>query len=183
MTPNDRKAFIEVVIGFAELKGKQLSAPALELYWRSLQHWGLEDFKVAAEHLLRTCEFMPLPKDFENLRKAGRPTTGEAWAQVLAFARKGFVLWEGGGASRNSAVGEPDDPVVNRAVEMVGGYRAIAMSDTDKTQFLERRFCEHYESLQDAEDVRESVPAIAYTSPRALNGPQRVGKLLGRDKQ
>ena len=38
MTPDDRKAFAEVVIGLAELKGRKLSSVSIELYWRSLQH-------------------------------------------------------------------------------------------------------------------------------------------------
>ena len=75
MNAIDRKAFCEIVLGFAELKGKQLSAAAIELYWRSMQHWPLEDFRAAAQQLLRTCEFMPTPKDFEDLRRASKPLT------------------------------------------------------------------------------------------------------------
>ena len=180
MIADDRKKFIEIVIGFAELKGKQLSAPALELYWRSLQHWGMDDFRAAAEQLLRTCEFMPLPKDFENLRKAGRLTAGEAWARVLEFSRKGFSQWHGGGITRNNSVPSPDDRLIERAVNAIGGYDAIAMSPIDKTVFLEKRFCEHYATLQDADEVREAVPEIAYMGRRTLQGPQSIGNLLGR---
>lgn len=177
MTPQDRKAFIEVVIGFAELKGKQLSAPALELYWRSLQHWPLEEFKVAAEHLLRTCEFMPLPKDFEMLRKAGRPTAGESWAAVLEFVRSSYSP---NFPTRLPVRGPLADPLVQRAVNAVGGFRAVAMSDVNATQFLEKRFCEHFETVQDCDDVRVALPQIAYTDRRALNGPQSAGSVLGR---
>jgi hypothetical protein len=45
---------------------------------------------------------------------------------------------------------------------MIGGPNVIGMCDEDKLHFLERRFTEHYETLQDSEDVRESVPAIAF---------------------
>jgi hypothetical protein len=173
MTPKDRKAFVEVVLGFAELKGKQLSAPALELYWRSLQHWELEDFKQAAEHLLRSCEFMPLPKDFEDLRKAGRPRAGEAWARVLSLARgRGLPT-----------LGEQPTKLTDlerRALNAIGGLNTVAMSDVDKTPFLERRFCEHFDSIQDAMDVREAVPEIAYSGERRLSGPQSAKNLLGK---
>jgi hypothetical protein len=174
--PEDRKAFLEVVVGFAELKGKQLSAPALQLYWRSLQHWPLDDFRAAAEQLLRTCEFMPLPKDFEDLRKAGRLTVGEAWASVLAWVRsgnfRGLPVLNGGG--------DPDRPdaLAERAVRAIGGYNAIAMSETDKTHFLERRFAEHYDAMQDADEVREELPQIAFTTGR-LSGPRSARDLLG----
>lgn len=174
MTPADRKRFLEVVVGFAELKGKQLSAPALELYWRSLQHWALGDFLAAAEHLIRTCEFMPLPKDFEDLRKAGRATAGEAWAKAVANC-----------GSCHSALGYTSggtcgDPFVDRVVRAIGGYKAIAMCDSEKLHFLERRFAEHFESIQDAEDIREEVPQIAFTE-RAL-GPKRAGQMLASMK-
>lgn len=172
MTPEDRKAFLETVVGFAELKGKQLSAPALELYWRSLQHWSLKDFRAAAEQLLRTSEFMPLPKDFEDLRKAGRLTAGEAWAEVLAHVRAGAY------GGRGIVISE----LVDRCVAAIGGYNAIGMSETDKTHFLEKRFNEAFEHLQDAEDTREAIPGIAYSgsSIRRLKGPESAGSLLGR---
>jgi hypothetical protein len=160
----DRKAFLEVVLGFAELKGKQLSAPALELYWRSLQHWELAEFHVAAEQLLRSCEFMPLPKDFEDLRKSGRQTAGEAWAQVLELAR-------GRAAPALSAL-------ALRAVNAIGGLRTVMMSETDRTPFLERRFCEHYESIGDAEEVRDAVPQLAYQPSRQISGPATTRQLL-----
>lgn len=149
MTPKDQDTFLEIVIGFAELKGKQLSAPALELYWRSMQHWSMDDFRKAAEHLLRTCTFMPTPKDFEDLRQAGRPTAGEAWDKALSFCNGG---WRRGGGCGDSAV--------DAVVQMLGGYETIALCPLDKIGFLERRFCEHYESSQDANDTRQSVPEL-----------------------
>lgn len=172
MKSTDRKKFVEVVMGFAELKGKQLSTPALELYWRSMQHWELPDFLAAAEQLVRTSEFMPTPKDFEDLRKAGRATAGEAWAHAVASC-----------GSCHSALGYTSggtcgDHFVDRVVRAIGGYRAIALCDPEKLHFLEKRFAEHFESMQDAEDVREAVPQIAFSGGHALNGPRRIRDLL-----
>lgn len=168
MTPDDRKQFVEVVLGFAELKGKALSTPALELYWRAMQGWALDDFLAAADQLVRTSEFMPTPKDFEDLRKAGRPTAGEAWLEARACAR--------GWREREASV-STGDRLIDRAVGAIGGYRAIAMCDLDRMGFLERRFAEHFESMQDADDVREAVPQLAYGSTNRLAGPKRlIGK-------
>lgn len=179
MTAHDYDAFIGVVMGFAELKGKQLSAPAIELYWRAMQRWDIEDFKRAAEHLLRTCEFMPTPKDFEDLRKAGRQTAGEAWARVLDFVRKGYYRWDDGSVSMRQNFEKPRlDDLTERAVAALGGYGVIAMSPSDRTHFLERRFAEHYESLEDAKDIREAVPQIAFDLRRRLEGPTRVRNML-----
>lgn len=177
MKPENRKKFLEVIVGFAELKGKQLSAPALELYWRSLQHWSLEDFLCAAEHLIRTCEYMPLPKDFEDLRKAGRPTSGEAWTKAVAAC-----------GSCHSPLGYTNggtcgDPFVDRVVRAIGGYKAIAMCDSEKLHFLERRFAEHFETMQDAEDIREEVPRIAFKRGQALGGPKPLSQLLAIEEE
>lgn len=171
MIPADRTVFLETVVGFAELKGKQLSVPALELFWNSMQQWAIDDFREAANQLIRTCDFMPTPKDFEDLRKAGRPTSGEAWAQIRLMARRSYTA-------------EPDDPVAARALQALGGLRAVAMCDSDKVHFLERRFAEHFEDLQDAEDIRSAVPQIAYSAgQKSLSGPRRAGLLLKHQKR
>jgi hypothetical protein len=168
VTPADAVDFADIVTGFAELKGKQLSKPALKLFWNSMQHWDMEDFRQAANQLIRTCDFMPTPKDFEELRKAGRPTAGEAWADIRAMARQSYTA-------------QPDDPIAARALQALGGLRAVAMCDSDKVHFLERRFAEHFESIQDSEDIREAVPQIAYSSgPRRLSGPASAADVLGR---
>jgi hypothetical protein len=166
MTPSDRQSFIEIVIGFAELKGKQLSAPALELYWNAMQHWTMQDFQQAANHLVRTCEFMPTPRDFESLRKAGRITAGEAWAMVLA-------------AVRRSDYDHGISPLIDRVVGACGGYRLIGQTEVNQTQFIERRFAEHFEVIQDADDTRAAVPQIARTQDALkLSGPQSVAATL-----
>jgi len=151
MIASDRQKFIEIVLGFAELKGKQLSAPALELYWRAMQGWSIEEFQEAAEELLRTCEFMPMPKDFEDLRKAGRETAGEAFASV-----RRYLCWGLNGYTLDAHC----PPLIAKAVRAIGGPNVIAMCDEEKLHFLERRFCEHYETMQDSQDARDAVPML-----------------------
>lgn len=166
MTPADKSEFAEIITGFAELKGKQLSKPALTLFWNSMQAWGIDEFREASNQLIRTCDFMPTPKDFEDLRKAGRPTAGEVWAQIRQLARSSYTA-------------QPEDPVAARALQALGGLRAVAMCDSDKVHFLEKRFAEHFEDLQDAEDIRVAVPQIAYSGgQKTLSGPRRAGLLL-----
>lgn len=169
MKPADRPKFLEIVIGFAELKGKALSAPALELYWRSMRCWSLEEFHAAAEQLIRSSEFMPMPKDFEDLRKAGRMTAGEAFAAAMVVARE---------CSRNRA-STSGDPRIDAAAAACGGYFAMGQQETEKLGFLENRFTEHFESINDAEDVREAVPQLAGPSRARLSAPQPIAKLIG----
>lgn len=164
MKPTDRQKFAEVVLGFAELKGKQLSAPALELYWRALQQWELDEFLAAAEQLIRTSEFMPTPKDFEDLRKAGRLTSGEAWIEARAAARS----WREGYSVSSG------DPFIDRVAHAIGGYRTIAMCDMDRLHFLERRFAEHFEDMQQAQDTRTALPELTGILSGPSNGPRRL---------
>jgi hypothetical protein len=174
MKLENRKKFLEIVVGFAELKGKVLSAPALELFWNSMQAWTIEEFQSAANHLITTCEFMPTPKDFEDLRRAGRPTAGEAWIEARNTIRVA------GWAQIESSSFSCGDELIDRAVRAIGGYRAIAMCDSDKLHFLERRFAEHFEQMQDAGDTRDAVPQLAGERTGRLTGPRSVGKLLER---
>lgn len=179
MQANDFPRFQAVMTGMAELYQRELSAPLMDAYWLALTDWPLSEFEAAAGQLMKTEEFMPKPVAFNKLRKAGRQTAGEAWIRVLEYARHGYnvngLQWANGGGS----VG-PDDPLVRRAVAAIGGYKAIAMSETDKTHFLERRFCEHFEGMQDAEEIREAVPEIAFDRRAGISGPTSVGNLLGR---
>ena len=148
MTPADRRQFAAILTGFAELKGRHLSSAALDLFWHAMQDWSIEDFTRAANRLIRSCEYLPTPKDFEDLRNAGRQTTGEAWAQVLQHLKGGYRT---GGLS----------PELDRAVAALGGYRALAMMPSDQLHWQEKRFAEHFEDLRDAEDTRKAIPQIA----------------------
>lgn len=140
MQPHDRKAFLEVVIGLAELKGKQLSAPALELYWRAMQDWTIEEFRSAASHLVRTCEFMPAPKDFEDLRKSiTRPTAADAW-----FTR-----------------GTSPDPIANAAMRIAAQGRYVGHIPLDELPFVQRRFVQVYEELADRAEAEAALPQLA----------------------
>jgi len=139
-----------------------------------MQRWPIGDFRKAAEHLLQACEFMPMPKDFEDLRKAGRATAGEAWAKALAACGS---CHSAHGYTNGGTCG---DPFVDRIVRAIGGYKTIALCDEDKLHFLELRFTEHFDTMIDADDVREAMPQIAYSMDGVLSGPQHVGNLLRR---
>lgn len=150
MIQADYDAFCEIVVGFAEIKGKSLSAPAIKIYWQSMQHWSLAEFRAAAQHLLRTCAFMPTPKDFEDLRKAGKPTASEAWDLVLQHCK---------GAYREGAGLDGGGPI-DTAVSGLGGYRALAFHDSEKLHFMQRQFAERFEEADDVMSTRQRLPAI-----------------------
>jgi hypothetical protein len=174
----DKKKFIEIILGFSELKGRELSAAAYELFWNAMQHWTLEDFQLAANELVRTCEYMPGPKDFEDLRKAGRATAGEAFD--LARRACGTAI-QCGQVTHNGSCG---DPRIDAAVKAIGGYGVIAMCDTRNLHFLEKRFAEHYEAIGEVSDTRAALPQLAGTfRPALLDSKGKLVKHLSVDRE
>lgn len=149
MQPSDKPQFLKVLNGMAAMRRVTLIPEVLDLWWACMADWAIEDFKAAAIQVLKTSEFMPQPKDFEDLRKAGRDTAGEAWERVLGHVKSSE--WRRRGL----------DDRCDKIARMLGGYHVIAQCDESKLHFLERRFCEHFEAIQDADEVRAAVPAIA----------------------
>lgn len=167
MIDADKAEFVKVVMGFAELKGKQLSLPAIELYWRAMRDWPLEYFMVAAERLVKTSQFMPEPYHFDQLRKASRMTAGEAFAKVLAWARSGMYT---------VPAQTPEAILIDRVVQAMGGWGRITGHDPEKLHFLENSFVENFETISDATDTREALPQIAGPiHPRLAAGLKRIG--------
>jgi hypothetical protein len=149
MTDSDKPMFVAALTELAALKpGAKLTPEAYAAWWNSMRGtWSLEDFRQACAKLRDDLEFMPNPFHFQKLRRASRLTAGEAWGEVREIVRAGGNCHA--------------DPLVNQAVRSLGGYRALGMTNTDQMQFLERRFCEHYESIGDAEEIREAIPQLA----------------------
>lgn len=171
MTPADEIEFARVVTAMAAQKpGKPLTPEGIELFWRSMQDWSIEDFKAAAAHLMRTVEFMPSAYHFEQLRKAGEPTAAEAFARARQIVRRLY--------QREMASHDSGDPRLDAAIRACGGYEALAMCTTENIGFFERRFNEHFAAIGDAEAARSAVPSIAGTS--RLAGPTSAASALSR---
>ena len=154
MTPADFDDFAVVLRAFAEIKARTLSPAAIELYWRAMQDWDVEHFRAAAVRLLKTSKFMPTPADFEDLKRQQERTCGEAWSAALEHAKKLPVV---GGHLQEVASG---DDLLDRAARAVGGFKVIASTGAEGLPFLDKRFCERYEDLRDAEDVRHALPQL-----------------------
>ncbi len=166
MQPTDATAFRNTLTGMFRLYGQDPDTLVLDAYWLALADWPLDEFQAGARHLMQTAKFMPRPADFAELRKSGRPTAGEAWSDALDRVRHGRY--------------PSDDLQLERAVRAIGGWRVLAMMSDEGLPFIERRFAEHFEAMQDADDVRDAVPAIAYRGAMQLGGPSAARALLER---
>ena len=149
--------FRNILRGMGRMYSAEPDNLVLDAYWIALCDWEFQDFQAAAQRLMKTSKFMPRPSDFEDLRKAGRATAAEAWLE----ARK-HLVWGLQGYTLSAAC----PPLIAKVVRALGGADQIAMTSQDKLPFVERRFAEHFETLQDATDTREALPQIA--GPTAL---------------
>ncbi len=169
MQPNDKPQFLAVLNGLAAVKpGAKLTNEGLDVWWASFADWAIEDFRNAAAKLAKRHEFMPNPFHFEELRKASRPTAGEAFAVAREIAKQ----------ARPHSSSSSGDPRIDAAAAACGGYFAMGQHETEKIGWLEKRFAEHYESISEAEDTREAVPQIAGQPRARISGPQPLAKLL-----
>lgn len=166
MIDAEKAEFVKLLVGLAAVKpGKGLTPEGIEVWWLTLSpKWTLDEFRQAVTHLNESSEFMPSAYHFEQLRKAGRQTAGEAWAYALDVVRHGRY--------------PTDDEHIERVVRAVGGWKVLAMTTDESLPFIERRFCEHFDAIQDADDVREAVPQIAV--PRLPRAPLSAGFLLAK---
>ncbi len=159
MIDADKPEFAKVLIGFAELKGKQLSKPAVELYWCAMQHWEIQDFQAAAVQLLRSCAFMPTPFDFEQLRQAAAGALpDEAWMQLLENH------------------GECSDPIGAKALRSLGGWQVVGFVDMTRLPWLKERFREAYENFHESQTA---VAALGHESGSQV-GAFQPAQLLTR---
>lgn len=152
MKPEDKAEFAQTVTAAAAHKRMTLTSLDHRFWWEGMQDWTLADFQAAMFRLIKTEDFMPTMKHFEDLRKAGRLTAGEAFAKALGWARSGAY---------NHPAKTPEAILIDRVVAALGGWSAISGSDPEKVHFLERRFVEHFETISDATDTREALPQIS----------------------
>lgn len=167
MRPTDGDKFRNIISGMSRMYGSAPDKMVLDAYWIALSDWSFEDFQSAAQRLMKTSKFMPRPADWEDLRKAGRMTAGEAFAKALEWARTGVY--------RHPAL-TPEAILIDRVVQAMGGWIALCGSDPEKIHFTEKRFAEHYETIEDATDTREALPQIAGPiHPRLAAGMKLIG--------
>ena len=165
MDSSDRPEFVRVLNGLAEIKRIDLTTDAYELWWQSMKNWSLNDFKDAAGYLVLKCQFMPTPYDFEQLRKKGETSAHEAWAKALQHAE---------GAWRQGVLG---DALTDQVVATLGGYRLIALTNSDKLGFLEHRFLDAYNDLLDTNGVREALPDLIERTQIQNSSPVQIGEI------
>ncbi len=176
MTPEDYESFCGILLGFAEPRRIPLSSTTFELYWGALADWTIEDFRAASNVLFKRCDWMPTPKDFEDLRRSATERAGvEAWEVARRAARSAIAL----GRVREDVTS--GDALVDRAVATIGGYGAIALCETAWLHALERRFLQAYVEVREVAEIRAALPHFverAVLPTRKTAGPSSAAEIL-----
>lgn len=163
---SDRPEFVRVLNSLAAIRRVDVTKESYELWWQCLKDWPIDDFKKAASYLLKNCQFMPTPYDFEQLRKKGEVSAHEAWAKAMNHAE---------GAWRQGVLG---DALTDRVIAMLGGYSVIAFTNKDKLGFLERRFLDAYNDLLDTNGARKALPDLMERTRSKNGSPVQIGEVL-----
>ena len=98
MQDSDRKDFLQVFMPLVEVWDREMSSALIELYFRALEPWPLEQVKAAIVRSLRECRFFPKPAEIvEQIQAAG----GRLEDVALTEAHKVLeaVARHGGGVS------------------------------------------------------------------------------------
>jgi hypothetical protein len=79
MKEQDRTEFVRIMNGTAVVYGSSLTPEALGIWWNAFHEWTLDQFREGMSAAVTRTAFMPRPADVFDIRRAARPTAGEAW--------------------------------------------------------------------------------------------------------
>jgi hypothetical protein len=135
MTNEDRPKFAERMVALAELYSTELSAEAIEIYFRALHDINLEGFQRAVSEAARRCKFFPKPVELLELVSGGN---------AHERASNAWMILQGAVGSHGSYRSvEFEDPVAGRAVQDMGGWLKICRPAEDEV-WMRKRFLELY---------------------------------------
>lgn len=159
MLETEKPQFLEIINTLAAILpsqgGNQLTELSYQAWWLALRDWTLDEFNQAAQQLLANSKWMPTPSDFMEIRKRVRRRKEEAW--LLAKRSSGSCRTNDGRFGDGGTCG---DELIDRSVRIIGGYRAICECNVDKLEWLQKRFFETYETIQDVYETRRRNPAL-----------------------
>ena len=150
----DKKKFLEMMTGFCEIHGKELSENALKLYIKAVENFDDELVFDAMNRFMLGSSFFPKPHDIIELIQ-GKTSDAPllAWQSVIeAIAEHGAyqsVRFE--------------DGRIGRAIALMGGWPALCSTDTKDMVWRQKDFERIYTSLH-PESSSESLQGLHESS-------------------
>lgn len=141
MNINDLEAFDNLWTEAHSIYGKQPAEPVVYMVFQALQAFSLEDVETAlSRHITNpdTGQFPPKPADIVRLiRGNSQSASNEAWAKVDQGIRCVGIY-------RDVVF---DDPKIHAAIERLGGWQKVCMTDEKEYPFLRNRFLSVYQGF------------------------------------
>ncbi len=148
MKVKDEVKFAQLMKGLAgvfDSKGT-LSPIKVELYFKALEDLSIDQIEKSVSELIRDREYptMPLPAHIRENIKSVKSLDGlGAWLLVEKCIEGGPI---------------PYDPVVNKAVDGLGGYERLGLSSYSELVWIQKEFERRYELLNESREQFE-LPA------------------------
>lgn len=171
MEKQHKPRFLQSLEALAELYQRELSAAAIEMWWRAMAHIPVAAFEAAVAKAAITCDRFPLPVKIREL--AGEMAAGEravmAWAAMRRAARTH-------GSYRSI---DFDDPLINATVRNMGGWIQICATDEKDFDVWGRKEFERiYKALMTSGVSEEAARPLVGTHELNNEGVDWGGRLL-----
>jgi len=173
MTKNDRAQFAEIWTAAYAVYGKQVSDAMLDVVFSALSAYSLKDIRTGLSGHVKnpdSGQFAPKPADvIKHISGNSQSAAGEAWAKVDYAVR----------CVGNYRSVVFDDPRIHAAIERLGGWVKVSMTENDEYPFLQNHFLKLYQGF--TVQPPESFPRKLLGTCEHQNS-QASGFLRGRAK-
>ena len=144
----DKKAFAEMISTLAVLYDKDVSPVLRKIYWEVLSTYSDEEVKFMFNQAVANCKFFPKPSELiqfiktikQEQKQLEEITSLEAWGMVMSGLEYGRV---------------PEDEKIQQAIRRLGGWDYLKGKTYDDLHWLEKRFVEHYNQIEESQKYGE----------------------------
>ena len=134
---DNQKSFIEAMTALADIFDKEMTNPAIKLYWAALKEFSDEEVHAAMAQCLNSGKFMPKPSEIREFIVSRPADKGiEQWGKVMLFLKK-----EGSYGDPNRLGHETFD-----VIQKMGGWKSICACDYRELDFKKKHFLDLYVS-------------------------------------
>lgn len=146
--------------------------PTTELmahWFNQLTDLGIEQVELAAQLLMASNrEFMPNPGVLRDaIVGDSKANAQEAWIQIVESTKRGYHR-------RNPPVF--DDPKIQRALDVIGGYGVYCDTEYPKQPFLQNQFIAAYQAVSES-SKRQEIQQIGRDEAKELLRNLNIPKL------
>lgn len=139
MDNQDKERFAKVIGMMCLAYSRENSTDLMRMYFADLSEFGIDQVELACEQIRKSpaAHFPRVGEIIAKIKGDRKGNAHEAWAEVLETI-----------GSRYHANNPPsfDDPRINRALSVIGGYKQVCLTPYDEQQWLQKRFIEAYET-------------------------------------